>query len=120
MKLRRTWFFCAMVLSSASAAASVTAAGSSMGRARAIDRGTMESISARREASPMTDSMWASSAALMPMWRAMNSEGFSRSPRGLAACISMEGSGQNVGHGALRGMPRNQGFAGQALAEKAA
>jgi hypothetical protein len=90
-----------------------------MGRARAIDRGTMESISARREASPMTDSMWASSAALMPMWRAMNSEGFSRSPKGRAVGISMEGSGQNIGHGALRGMPRNQGFAGQALAANA-
>jgi hypothetical protein len=32
-------------------------------------RGTMLSISARREASPITDSMCASSAASTPMWR---------------------------------------------------
>ena len=67
MKLLSTWFFCAIALSSASAAASVTAGGRSMGAPRAMLRGTMESISVRREASPITDSMWTSSAALMPM-----------------------------------------------------
>jgi hypothetical protein len=53
----------AMAFSSASAAASVTGAGRSMAALRAMLRGTMLSISARREASPMTDSMCASSAA---------------------------------------------------------
>src|SRR5690606_8359046 len=89
MKLLTTWFLPAMALSSASAAASVVAAGSCMPWLRAMLRGTMLSISARREASPMTDSMWASSASLTPMWRAMNSLGFSSSPRGLTAGISM-------------------------------
>ena len=46
-----------------------------MGLLRAIDRGTMLSISARREDSPMTDSICRSSASSMPMWRAMNSDG---------------------------------------------
>ena len=57
MKLLSTWFLAAIALSSASAAASVTGAGRSMLLLRAMERGTMPSISARREASPMTDSM---------------------------------------------------------------
>jgi hypothetical protein len=39
-------------------------------------RGTMDSIKDRRDASPITPSMCCSSAPLMPMWRAMNSDGF--------------------------------------------
>ena len=62
MKLLNTWLRLAMALSSASAAASVTAGGSFMALLRAIERGTMPSISARREASPMADSMCCSSA----------------------------------------------------------
>src|SRR5574343_1394278 len=96
MKLLKSLFLRAMPLGCSSAAASVTGAGSCMPWLRAIERGTMDSIRARREASPMTPSMSVSSCALMPMWRAMNSDGFSRSPRGRWADISMEGSGQNI------------------------
>jgi hypothetical protein len=49
----------------------------------------MPSTSARREASPITDSMWRSSASDTPMWRGMNSVGFSSSPSGRADCINM-------------------------------
>ena len=52
------------------------ARGSRIGAARAIERGTICSISARRDAAPMTDSMCASSSASMPMWRGMNSPAF--------------------------------------------
>ena len=84
-----------MLLSSARAAASVTGAGKSMAWARVMLRGTMDSIRARREASPITLSMCCSSAALMPMWRAMNSDGFSSSPKGLRVDISMRNSVKN-------------------------
>src|SRR3954453_16352533 len=96
MKLRNTWFFCAMVRSSASAAASVAAGGRFMPRLRTIERGTMLSISARRDASPITDSMWRSSASEMPMWRGRNSDVFSSSPSGRADSISMKGEGSSV------------------------
>ncbi|MNW17957.1 hypothetical protein D3C71_2173300 [compost metagenome] len=56
---------------------------------RAIERGTMLSMRARREASPITDSMCASSAASMPMWRGRNSVAFSSAPSGRADCINM-------------------------------
>ena len=46
-----------MALSSAKALASVTGAGSFMAWLRAMEAGTMLSMSARREASPITDSM---------------------------------------------------------------
>jgi hypothetical protein len=90
MKLLNTWFCDAIVRSSFSAAASPMAAGMRIWLVRAIERGTMLSISARREASPITDSMWRSSASSMPMWRGTNSAGFSSSPSGGADCISME------------------------------
>ncbi len=56
---------------------------------RAMERGTMPSMRARREASPITDSMWASSAASMPMWRGRNSPAFSSADKGRAAGICM-------------------------------
>src|SRR3954470_6401168 len=91
MKLLKTLFLCESTRSSARAWASVSGAGSFIALARAMERGTMPSISARREASPMTDSMWRSPASSMPIWRGMNSDVFSSSPRGRADCISMEG-----------------------------
>src|SRR5690606_9634376 len=93
MKLRNTWLRPAMALSSASAAASVAGGGSFIALVRAMARGTMPAISARRVASPITESMWLSSAAETPMCRGMNSVVFSSSPSGRADCISMEGSG---------------------------
>jgi hypothetical protein len=45
-------------------------------------RGTIASMSACRDAMPMTDSMRRSSSSSMPMWRATNSDGFSSSPSG--------------------------------------
>ncbi len=57
MKLFITWLRAAMPRSSASAWLSLTGAGSAMPRERAIDRGTIASISARRDAAPITDSM---------------------------------------------------------------
>src|SRR5690606_15891770 len=93
MKLLSSLFFCAMALSSASAAASVTGAGSCMPWRRAMARGTMLSMSARREASPITDSMWLSSASLRPMWRATNSLAFSSASKGMAEGMSMAGLG---------------------------
>src|SRR5688572_9924654 len=60
-----------------------------MAAERAIERGTMLSTSARREASPIADSMRRSLSSPMPMWRGMNSVGFSSSPSGRADCISM-------------------------------
>ncbi len=89
MKLLNTWLRFAICRSSANAAASVAAGGSFMGFLRAMERGTMLSISARRDDSPMADSMCCSSASSMPMWRAMNSVVFSSSPSGRADCISM-------------------------------
>jgi hypothetical protein len=89
MKLLNTLLPAAIALSSRSAWASVAGGGSCIGLARAIERGTMLSISARRDASPITDSMWRSPASSMPMWRAMNSAWFSSSPSGRADCISM-------------------------------
>ena len=55
-----------------------------VGLARAIERGTMLSTSAWREASPMTESISFSSASSMPMWRGMNSASFSSSRSGWA------------------------------------
>jgi hypothetical protein len=81
-----------MAFSSASACASVSGSGSAIGAPRTIARGTIASISARRDAAPITESMWASSAASMPMWRATNSEAFSSSRSGLLADINI-GSG---------------------------
>ena len=49
-----------MAFSSASACASVSGAGSAIGMLRLMAAGTMASISARREAAPITDSMWCS------------------------------------------------------------
>src|SRR6218665_2932987 len=69
MKLRRTWFLAASARSSASAAASLTGSGNSIAWRRAMERGTMLSISARREVSPITDSIRAWSSASMPIWR---------------------------------------------------
>src|SRR6218665_6509 len=69
MKLRRTWFLAASARSSASAAASLTGSGNSIAWRRAMERGTMLSISARREVSPLTDSIRAWSSASMPIWR---------------------------------------------------
>jgi hypothetical protein len=48
-------------------------------------------MSARLELWPIAASMWASSAALSPMWRAINSCGFSNSLKGALADISMVG-----------------------------
>ena len=56
---------------------------------RAMLRGTMLSIKARRDACPKTLSMCASSASLTPIWRATNSRLFSSSSRGLVDCISI-------------------------------
>src|SRR6218665_1650479 len=69
MKLLRTWFLAASARSSASAAASLTGSGNSIAWRRAMERGTMLSISARREVSPITDSIRAWSSASMPIWR---------------------------------------------------
>ena len=91
MKLLSSRFCAATDFSSASAWASVSGAGSFIAAPRAMARGTIASISARREAAPITDSMRASSAASGPMWRAVNSASFSRSPSGWRADISMEG-----------------------------
>src|SRR5436309_12338286 len=82
MKLFSTRFFAAMRFSSSSAAASPSGAGRLMGAARAMERGTTASISAWRDAMPITDSMRRSSSGAMPMWRATNSDGFSSSPSG--------------------------------------
>src|SRR5574337_366631 len=87
MKLLSSWFLPAMALSSASASASVQGAGRFMAAARAMERGTMESTSARREASPMTDSMSASSCASMPMWRGRDSVGFFRADKAAGAVM---------------------------------
>src|SRR6185369_6241566 len=91
MKLLNTWLREAIALSSASAAASVTASGSFMGLLRTMDRGTMLSMSARREDSPMTDSICRSSVSSTPIWRAMNSDLFSSSLSGRADCINISG-----------------------------
>ncbi len=91
MKLLSTWFFAAMAFNSASACASLSGAGIAIGWLRAMARGTMASISARRDAAPITDSMCCSSAASGPMWRATNSAAFSSSPSGFRADISMGG-----------------------------
>ncbi len=63
MKLLSTLFFEATRFISASACASLSGAGSAIGLLRAMLRGTMASISARREAAPMTDSMCRSSSS---------------------------------------------------------
>ncbi len=63
MKLLSTRFFDASSFISASACASLAGAGSCIGLARAMLRGTMASINARRLAAPMTDSMCHSSSA---------------------------------------------------------
>ena len=67
MKLFSTRFFDASAFISASAWASVSGAGSAIGWVRAMLRGTMASMSARRVSgatpAPMTDSMCASSSA---------------------------------------------------------
>ncbi len=63
MKLLSTLFFDASNRISASACASVSGAGSCIGWARAMLRGTMASIKARRLAAPIVDSMWTSSSA---------------------------------------------------------
>jgi hypothetical protein len=81
-----------MALSSPSAAASVATGGSFMALLRAIERGTMLSMRARRDDSPITDSIIFSSASSMPMWRGMNSEAFSSSQSGRADCINMGNS----------------------------
>ena len=78
-----------MARSSRKAWASDTGAGSAIGRARAIERGTTASIKARREAAPMTDSICCSSSAPGPMWRARNSAGFSSASRDGVADINM-------------------------------
>ena len=91
MKLLSTWFLAARALTSASACASVTGAGSAIGRLRAMAWGTTASISARREAAPITESMCASSSGVGPMWRGTNSSARSRSCRGVWAVISMAG-----------------------------
>jgi hypothetical protein len=59
---------------------------------RAMLRGTIASIKARREAAPMTDNMCCSSSGPKPMWRATNSEGFSNSPKGLSEDINIMNS----------------------------
>ena len=89
MKLLSTRFFDASARSSASACASPTAGGSAIGRVRAMLRGTTASISAARLAAPMAESMWRSSSASGPMWRAWNSAGFSSSASGVRVDISM-------------------------------
>ena len=96
MKLLSTRFFAAMAASSASACASVAGGGRSIGRDRTMERGTTASISAWREAAPITESIRASSAASGPMWRAANSAAFSRSASGRAADMSMAGSAAGV------------------------
>src|SRR3982751_4692479 len=96
MKLFSTWLRAAMPFSSASACASVSAGGSCIGAGRAIARGTIASISARRDAAPIADSISVSSSDSMPMWRATNSVGFSRAPKGVAADISMGLPGSGV------------------------
>src|SRR5450756_2495021 len=60
-----------------------------IGCLRAMECGTIVSISARREPAPTALSITASSAASTPMWRAMNSQAFSSSPNVLADCINM-------------------------------
>ncbi len=52
-----TWLRSAIARSSASAWASLAAGGNCIGVVRAIERGTMASISACRDAVPMVDSM---------------------------------------------------------------
>ena len=85
MKLLRTRFCAAMPRSSASASASPSGAGSRIGVGRAIDAGTSLSISARRDAAPITDSISASPSASMPTWRGMNSPALSSSASGFRA-----------------------------------
>src|SRR5215207_1431343 len=103
MKLRNTWLREPMRRNSSSAAASVAGGGRRIALWRAIERGTMLSTSARRDASPITDSMWRSSASETPMWRGMNSWGFSSSPSGRADCISI-GSGRFLDEFAIAGL----------------
>src|SRR5450830_828089 len=102
MWLRKILFLDAIAFNSARASASVTGAGRSMAVPRAMLRGTMPSMRARREAAPTVLSMWASSSGPMPMWRARNSAGFSSSARGRADCISMGKLGvRRLGSGVL-------------------
>ncbi len=89
MKLFSTLFLPAIAFSSTSASASPIGAGRRIGAARTIDAGTTCSISARRDAAPITDSMCASAAASMPMWRAANSPAVSSSASGFRADISI-------------------------------
>src|SRR3990167_3486185 len=89
MKLLSTWFLAAMARNSASAWASPTGAGSCIAWPRAMLAGTTASISARREATPIADSISAWSAASGPRWRAANSAGFSSSDSGRWAGWSM-------------------------------
>src|SRR6478672_6925547 len=112
MKLFKTLFLPAMALSSASAAASVTGGGRSMGVLRAMERGTMESMRALREASPITDSMWVSSAASMPMWRGRNSVAFSSAAReGREDGEVIGGSSRAERHGPAGGCRAAKGWA---------
>ena len=89
MKLLSTLFLPATAFSSASACASVTESGMSIAWLRTMLRGTSASTSASREAAPITDSMRASSAASIPMWRATNSAGFSSAASGFGAVNDM-------------------------------
>ncbi len=91
MKLFSTRFFEAMAFSSASACASPTGAGSAIGWLRAMLRGTTASISARREAAPMAESISRSSSSQGPMWRGANSPSVSRARSGSSVDISMAG-----------------------------
>jgi hypothetical protein len=56
---------------------------------RAMERGTMLSIKSLRDDSPMAWSMSASSAGVMPMWRAWNSLAFSNEARVGAVFLDM-------------------------------
>jgi len=73
-------------------------------------RGTTASISARREAAPIADSMRASSAASGPMWRDTNSSACSSSASGVAVDMSMVSS-FSVADG-VRSMDREWGASG--------
>jgi hypothetical protein len=85
MKLLSTWFLAGHGLELGQRAASVSGGGRSMAALRAMLRGTMLSIRARREASPITDSMWASSAALDADVAGNEFAGFSSSPGAVQA-----------------------------------
>ena len=83
MKLFSSRFFAAMALQLGQRLRFGQRRGQRHRRGARDARGTMASISARREAAPMTDSMCCSSAASMPMWRATNSAAFSSSAQRL-------------------------------------